>query len=996
MEPTVSVIVTCYNHERYIKQCLLSIFHQSYSNIALTVIDDGSQDTSAAIIQEVLGGSPFSDTAFLRQENAGVCVTRNRGLEAASGDFVLFVDSDNYLPTDYIEKMVNHAQEHQADIVYGDLWDFTENQPYVKSRPFQLTALLENNYIDNCSLLRRSKIGEARYDLALNRKFLEDWDFLLNLILNQQMVASYAEDVRLNYRILADSTSRRDNHTQRAAFYDVYFYILAKHVSHYSDEVFQAITNNTMILEDRLGDLTDHLAKLTNYIQVLENGPEDYQARMRRLTSEVAILQREKEELLHSRSYRLGNGLIRPLKGGVRLVRNPRLAKPLVKRVLAKGKRTLKKLPAPTRYLYRPYRWLQRKENNYLNPKRQLIYVIYEDQPALQTYKKLFLASLAPLCQEVLIVVNGRLDSADIQELENYGEVYCRENSGYDTAAFRAGLLKLGRERLEAWDQLLLVNDTNIGPFADFEKTFKKMAAKRLDFWGISYGEEQPDITGVNPYGYIPLHLQSYFLVIEKSLLQSDSFWQYWQQLTDTDSREKAIGYHETVFTRHFTDLGFKSAALLDHNRDSAMYIHPLTMVKKGIPLVKFSAFTNDSDDKFLWQGLKRKSEIPALLRYIKEETTFPMTVIEEVQAVIKKKDQRREVLIIDGVENRIPQCTRYRVLNKAQQLRSLGYPVKVVDQSQFRLSDAQQAQVIIIYRCSITPLLTELVSVAHHFGRRVLYDIDDLVIDPKYTDQLAYTKGLSPSAKADYDENVRSYGEMLALCDGAITTTARLQTELSHYRTPVLMNRNLASAELVTLSEGVEHQYPAQDEKVRIGYFSGSITHNENFELVKPALVKLMGEIPTVELHIVGYLELPPELQPFHDRIVTHDYVQWEQLPALISQVDINLAPLTNTVFNQAKSEIKWLEAALVKVPTCASRLGAFEEMVFDGVTGILVSDDQWEASLRELITNPEKRQQIAEAAYKKVMADCVTTGHTDELTAFVKAAFATEREEK
>src|SRR5699024_10365727 len=189
---------------------------------------------------------------------------------------------------------------------------------------------------------------------------------------------------------------------------------------------------------------------------------------------------------------------------------------------------------------------------------------------------------------------------------------------------------------------------------------------------------------------------------------------------------------------------------------------------------------------------------------------------------------------------------------------------------------------------------------------------------------------------------------------------------------------------------------YPAQDEKVRIGYFSGSITHNENFELVKPALVKLMGEIPTVELHIVGYLELPPELQPFHDRIVTHDYVQWEQLPALISQVDINLAPLTNTVFNQAKSEIKWLEAALVKVPTCASRLGAFEEMVFDGVTGVLDSDDQCEASLRELITNREKRQQIAEAAYKKVTADCVTTDHTDELTAFVKAAFATEREEK
>ena len=62
---------------------------------------------------------------------------------------------------------------------------------------------------------------------------------------------------------------------------------------------------------------------------------------------------------------------------------------------------------------------------------------------------------------------------------------------------------------------------------------------------------------------------------------------------------------------------------------------------------------------------------------------------------------------------------------------------------------------------------------------------------------------------------------------------------------------------------------------------------------------------------------------------------MDWDKLPALISEVDINLAPLVDSIFNRAKSEIKWIEAALVKVPTVASKIGAFSDMVIDGETG-------------------------------------------------------------
>ena len=988
MDSVVSVIVTCYNHEAYIEECLRSIFQQTHQAIQLIVIDDGSKDKSPELIQQLLTESPFSTTVFISQENAGVCVARNRGLDQADGEYVLFIDSDDFLELDYIEKLLQVAVTEAGEIVYGNLWDFQKETYHVKSRSFDLIAFLQANYINNSSLVKRSVIGDVRFDLAYNRKFLEDYDFLMTLILDKKAKAVYAPEANLNYRILPESISRKEGHTTRKVFNDVYFSILEKHAKKHPEVIFQAIENNTILVENRLADLEAHLGQVTEYVKELKSGNE-------RLSQDNEQLFQDKEALYHSKSYRLGNLIIRPAKLAGRVLKNPRLVKPAAKKVGKKIQRLWYRKPNAKGLILRPYRQWQQRLNNYENPKRQLIYVIYESQPKLQTYKLIFLEGLAAYCEDILIVVNGTLAKDDVQSLEQFGEVLHRENEGYDTAGFRSGILYLGKEKLATKDELLLVNDTNVGPIGDLGQTFQKMALRHLDFWGISYGEEQEDFTGYNKYHYIPLHLQSYFLVLEKSLFSNQAFWDYWQNLGDTNSREKAIGKHETVFTRHFSDLGYQSGALLDHNADSAMYIHPLTMLQKGIPLIKFSAFTNESNDTFLWQGLKRQTEVPALLEYLEQKTDYPMSVIHEIQEQVRQKAFPSQILIVDGVENQIPQCTRYRVLNKAEQLRSLGYQVKVVNHSQLRLEDGQIAFLIVIYRCGDSPILQELVRVAKHFNRTVLYDIDDLVIDTKYTDQLAYTQQLSPGEKANYDGGVHSYGRMLRLCDGVITTTKALAEELSNYQTTVLLNRNLASEELVLLSE--QANLPkATSQKVKIGYFSGSITHNENFQLIKPALKLLLERYPHVELHLVGYLDLPEDLAPFKKQIVTHDYVAWNELPGLIREVDINLAPLTQTIFNEAKSEIKWIEAALVGVPTVASKIGSFSEMIQDGLTGLLATDTQWEAALESLILDQEKRQTLAENALNYVKEHCETQQHEDAFTDYVAQIYGKQETEQ
>ncbi|EQC77975.1 Lipopolysaccharide biosynthesis protein [Streptococcus sp. HSISM1] len=979
MNNLISVVVTCYNHEKYIEQCLRSIFNQTYRNIELIVLDDGSTDSSAKIIQEVLKDSPF-ETSFESHENLGVVTNRNMGLGLIKGDYLLFVDSDNYLDMDYIELLYVKLIETNADIAYCDLFNPEKEEYYLKSREFDLTDFLNASFIDNCSLIRRSIIGDARYDEKLNRKKLEDYDFLLNLILNNGAKAVYQPNTKLNYRVFETGSISLRNSVKY--HYEIYLEILEKYLDKLPHEVYKAVCDNLMNLEDRLESLISHHNDVSKYVKELQRKQNQLHRKSQMQVVELKEARKEIQLIRSSLSYRIGNSLIKPIKITKVLLKNPRKIKSYLNATKDKIVRLRRHVtPLKVRRLRR-LRNSQRSALSFTG-KRALVYVIFESENRLQEYKLRFLQALSPLMDDVIVIVNGQLHVEDVNKLEPYGQVLTRNNKGYDTAAFREGIFAFGKDKLKDYDQLFLVNDTNIGPMRDLSQVFHEMADKQLDFWGISFGEEQEDVTKENPYGYIPKHLQSYFLVIEKLMLNDDSFYEYWSHLTDTDSRDKAIGRHETRFTKHFADLGYRFDAVVQEYEDSAMYIHPLRMLKAGSPLVKYTALKNYDEDQFLWQGLERESEVPDLLEYVAEKTDYPVSILEDIINKFKAVPREQYILLIDGVENIIPQCTRYRVLNKAEQLRKHGFEVMVTNLSDFQLSMAQNASHIIIYRSPISPELLRLCHMAQDYGKSIFYDIDDLVFDTVYTDQLSYTQGLNSVEKGNYDAGVRNYGYMLENCDGAITSTNQLQEELYKYQSKVLLNRNLASDDLIAISSQYIKDYSQTSDIVKIGYFSGSISHNENFELIKPAIKQLLTKYSNVQLHIVGILDIPQDMKPFENQIVTHDYVDWDKLPALISEVDINLAPLVDSIFNRAKSEIKWIEAALVKVPTVASKIGAFSDMVIDGETGLLATDDQWFDKLEALVLSPELRQNIAESAYRAVLENC-TLSKKDEMVTY------------
>lgn len=222
----VSVVVTCYNHEKYIVQCLESIFNQTYTNIELFVFNDGSVDNSGSIIECTLMRSPFSNTKFIQQENIGLVATRNKAFEYISGDYFLFVDSDNFLEQNYIYEMLNVAQVHSSEIVYPKVIDAETKKLILDARDFNLEQLYIENYIESCSLVRNHNDSNIKYDYYLNYKKLEDYDFFLNLIVNNNYSAHPCKTTHLNYRVLENSMSNRND---LRYYYEVYSYILSKY-----------------------------------------------------------------------------------------------------------------------------------------------------------------------------------------------------------------------------------------------------------------------------------------------------------------------------------------------------------------------------------------------------------------------------------------------------------------------------------------------------------------------------------------------------------------------------------------------------------------------------------------------------------------------------------------------------------------------------------------------------------------------------------------------
>ena len=117
MKELVSIIVPMYNVEKYIEKCITSLLEQTYKNCEIIIVNDGSEDKSSEIVEKI--ATQNGNIKIINQKNSGVSVARNTGIENANGDYIIFVDADDYLAKDFVEYMVKLIKMNNSEFAYS-------------------------------------------------------------------------------------------------------------------------------------------------------------------------------------------------------------------------------------------------------------------------------------------------------------------------------------------------------------------------------------------------------------------------------------------------------------------------------------------------------------------------------------------------------------------------------------------------------------------------------------------------------------------------------------------------------------------------------------------------------------------------------------------------------------------------------------------------------------------------------------------------------------
>lgn len=194
----ISVIIPVYNSSTYLRKCLDSVVNQTLKDIEIIVINDGSTDDSKNIIEEY--SCKYKNIIFIDQENKGIGKTRNIGIKKATGEYITFVDSDDYIKENMLEEYYKYAKKHNFDLVIGSYIKKINNKEIifennkfktgnVKTTP-QILYLIE--YGPWAKLYKREMLINNNIYFDEKRKY-EDMPFVSKALLKSKLIGQITE-----------------------------------------------------------------------------------------------------------------------------------------------------------------------------------------------------------------------------------------------------------------------------------------------------------------------------------------------------------------------------------------------------------------------------------------------------------------------------------------------------------------------------------------------------------------------------------------------------------------------------------------------------------------------------------------------------------------------------------------------------------------------------------------------------------------------------------
>lgn len=325
-----------------------------------------------------------------------------------------------------------------------------------------------------------------------------------------------------------------------------------------------------------------------------------------------------------------------------------------------------------------------------------------------------------------------------------------------------------------------------------------------------------------------------------------------------------------------------------------------------------------------------------------------------------------------------------YRIERYADAFRKTGETAIIVPRPELskHYNAIETAKLLYIWRANWRNDVAQAVCIAKEHGVPVVFDTDDLMIRPElatadYIDAIRFDKKEPSEIQRHYNDMCLT---MLA-SDLATASTHELawHMRLTPRRRPTFVLPNGYCRDTYTKSRvNARAKSKQKDGLIRVGYASGSRTHQADFRLCAAAVAEVLRQYDNCRLVLFRRNKLVtldlseyPEFAGLEDKIEWRAFVPHRNLPIEIARFDINLAPLEHgNPFCESKSELKFFEAALADVPTIASPTGPFRRAIVHNETGYLAaSSEEWFAVLRQLIEDANLRRRIGREAHRRAM---------------------------
>jgi glycosyltransferase involved in cell wall biosynthesis/SAM-dependent methyltransferase len=380
----------------------------------------------------------------------------------------------------------------------------------------------------------------------------------------------------------------------------------------------------------------------------------------------------------------------------------------------------------------------------------------------------------------------------------------------------------------------------------------------------------------------------------------------------------------------------------------------PVRLIKK------IAAYKRQYGSRMLVSAIRR--------RLASSNTAVKSVSFEPVATPIAAVSERFDVIFAIGCWE--GESKRYRVYNIAAGLTDFGYTTHIIPFEKIaEIADRGiLAKTVVLFRAPLQPSIRidVFLNYAKLRGIKVIFDVDDLVFEPEIISQIHGVKALTAEQREQYAKDTHAYYEMLKTVDAVTVPTEYLRARAQALGCEAFVVPNTINGAQLNIATQLASKPKAISSIIRIGYFSGSRTHQADFAECADALLRAMQSHSDIVLRIVGFLDLDKRWDAFAERIERIDFQPYEAMLITLSECDINIAPLEmNNSFCNAKSELKFFEAGLVGVPTIASATDTFTRAISNGVDGFLCDNPQsWSATLEKLINSKILRDEIGKKA--------------------------------